>query len=145
VTPPALDRASVQAKLRLLRQLLDDLDAVGELTVGRLEEDRLLRYAVERILTQVVDLAVAVNGHVVAARTGAAPATYRESFGLLAQSGFLEQRLAERLAPSAGLRNVLTHEYVEVDLELVVRGVELTRTDYREYARQVAVALRAQA
>jgi uncharacterized protein YutE (UPF0331/DUF86 family) len=49
--------------------------------------------------------------------------------------------LAERLAPSVGLRNVLTHEYVEVDLALVVRGVELARQDYRAYVRAIAATL----
>lgn len=135
MTPPHLDAASVQAKLRLLRQLLDDLDAVEDLVVARLREDRLLRYAVERMLTQAVDLAVAVNSHLLAATTGAAPPTYRASFLLLPGTGFLEAGLAERLAPSVGLRSVLTHEYTEIDLGLVVRGAELARVDYREYVR----------
>ena len=51
------------------------------------------------------------------------------------------QDLAERLAPSAGLRNVLVHEYAQVDLALVARGVELARTDYRAYVREVARGL----
>jgi uncharacterized protein YutE (UPF0331/DUF86 family) len=58
-----------------------------------------------------------------------------------ARSGVLPVELAERLAPSAGLRNILVHEYVEVDLAQVVRAAERARTDYREYVAAIAQAL----
>lgn len=141
MTPPALDVHAVQAKLRLMRALLEDLEAVGPVDLAALDGDRMLRHALERILTQLVDLAVSVNGHLAVARLGAGAATYRESFTLAARAGALPDELAERLAPSVGLRNVLTHEYVEVDLALVVRGVELARQDYRAYVRAIAATL----
>lgn len=138
MTPPLLDAAAVQVKLALMAALLDDLDGVGAVDAPVLERDRMLRHAVERVLTQLVDLAVSVNGHVAVAGGRAAPATYRESFAAAAATGALPAALADRLAPSAGLRNVLVHEYTAVDLGLVVRGVEVARTDYRAYVRAVA-------
>ena len=138
MTPPLLDSAAVQAKLVLMVALLDDLDGVGPVDAAVLQRDRMLRHAVERVLTQLVDLAVSVNGHVAVAGGLAAPATYRASFAAAAATGALPAALAERLAPSAGLRNVLVHEYAAVDLGLVVRGVELARTDYRSCVRAVA-------
>lgn len=141
MTPPALDVGAVQAKLRLMRALLDDLDTAGNVDLRRLQADRMLRHAVERILTQLVDLAVAVNGHLAVARLGTGADTYRESFALAVRAQALPADLAERLSPSVGLRNVLTHEYVTVDLTLVVHAVELARTDYRSYVRAVATTL----
>jgi len=141
VTPPAVDAALVQAKLRTMGELLDDLDAVGPLDAARLTEDRMLRHAVERVLTQLVELAAAVNVHVAVGLLGRVATTYRDSFTLAAQAGAVSQDLAQRLAPSAGLRNVLVHEYARVDLALVARGVELARHDYRTYVREVARAL----
>ena len=141
MTPPALDAALVHAKLRAMRELLDDLDEAGAVDAARLETDRMLRHAVERILTQLVELAAAVNGHLAVARLGRGTTTYRESFALAAEARGLPDDLAERLAPSAGLRNVLVHEYARVDLALVARGVELARADYREYVREVARSL----
>lgn len=138
MTPPVLDGALVHAKLRAMRELLDDLDATGPVDAARLTGDRMLKHAVERILTQLVELAVAVNGHVAVARLGRGATTYRESFLLAAQAGAVPQDLAERLAPSAGLRNVLVHEYAQVDLALVAQGVELARQDYRAYVTAVA-------
>ena len=141
MTPPALDAALVHARLRTMRELLDDLDAVGDVDAARLTGDRMLRHAVERVLTQLVELAVSVNGHVAVARLGRAASTYRDSFALAAEAGVLSPQLAERLAPSAGLRDVLVHEYARVDLALVARGLDLARADYRTYVREVARAL----
>jgi uncharacterized protein YutE (UPF0331/DUF86 family) len=132
VTPPALDAAMVQAKLRLMRELLDDLDAAAPTDASALQGDRMLRHAVERILTQLVEQAAAVNAHLAGARLGRGAVTYRASFDLAVEAGALPDDLAQRLLPSAGLRHV--HQYAAVDLDLA-------RTDYRAYVRAVAAFL----
>lgn len=141
MTPAALDPGMVVGKLRLMRDLLDDLGAVGEVTAARLGADRMLRHAVERILTQLVDLAVSVNSHVVSARLGRAPTSYRESFGQAALAGMIGTELAARLAPAAGLRNVLVHEYTDVDLQQVAVAVPTALRDFSAYVAEVARAV----
>lgn len=138
-----LDRDTVVVRLGLMNDLLGDLESVGSVDAVRLRSDRMARHAVERILTQLVEFAVSINSHIAAAVSGSVPGTYRESFFAAADAGILSADLAERLAPSAGLRNVLTHEYVEVDLDLVAAAVGTAIVDYRAYVREVAQALQA--
>ncbi len=132
------DVAVLQERLRLLRDLLADLDIVGQVSAERLRSDRIVRHAVERILAQLVDLAVSINSHLAAATLGRAPATYRESFAAAAEAGAIPLDLAETLAPSAGLRNVLTHEYARLDLRLVAEAVPGARDGYRRNVSEVA-------
>lgn len=141
MTPPDLDPDVIHAKLSAIRELLDDLDSAGEITAGRLAEERILRHAVERILTQLVDLAVGINGHVSTALLGRAPTDYRESFACASEAGILPEDLAERLAPAAGLRNILVHEYTSIDLERVAGAVALARREFGTYVAEVARAL----
>lgn len=141
MTPPALDAAMVQAKLRAMRELLDDLDAAQPTDVPALTGDRMLRHGVERILTQLVELAGSVNGHLAASALGRGPESYRDSFELVVRAGMLSPELAQRLKPSVGLRNVPVHEYAAVDLALVAARVELARIDYRTYIREIAGSL----
>jgi uncharacterized protein YutE (UPF0331/DUF86 family) len=133
-----LDAAIVQERLRHMRDLLADLDRIGDVAVERLTSDRIIRHAVERIITQLVDLAVSINSHVVAVVRGQVPSTYRESFGAAAQAGMISAELAAELAPSAGLRNILTHEYVGVDLVLVAQAVPVAHHAYQRYVSEVA-------
>jgi uncharacterized protein YutE (UPF0331/DUF86 family) len=103
-----------------------------------LETDRIVRHAVERIITQLVDLAVSVNSHISAAVTSEAPATYRDSFSTAAKAGAISPELAAELAPSAGLRNILTHEYATIDTSLVAQAVPEVAAGYRQYITEVA-------
>jgi uncharacterized protein YutE (UPF0331/DUF86 family) len=138
MTPRRYDPDVVQARLRELRSLLEDLAALGHLTAEELREDRLRRHATERILISMVDLAVAVNSHVAAAVLGSAPSDYEDSFHRAAQAGLITAELAGRIAPSAGMRNVLVHRYQVIDLERVAAAMPAMLADFGEFVAQAA-------
>ena len=50
--------------------------------------------------------------------------------------------LAGRLARSAGTRNILVHQYLEVDLALLAGAFARVQPEYGEYIRQVSVFVR---
>ncbi len=133
-----LDQRVIQARLASMRDLLDDLRTAGEVSAGRLRTERLLRHAVERILTQLFDLAVSVNSHIAATTSRRAPPDYRSSFDALEASGVLPRELAEGLRRSVGLRNVLTQEYVDLNLDFVAEAAVSAGRDYDAYVRRVA-------
>lgn len=138
MTPRLFDTAVVEEKLVLMRELLDDLEAVGDVSPERFAAEHLTRHGVERMLTQLVELAAGVNAHIAASRLGRVSATYRDSFSLAAQAGAVTSDLAETLAPSAGFRNILVHQYGEIDPVKVAKTVPQALVDYREYVGQVA-------
>ena len=141
MTPPALDWRSLAAKQARMRTLLDQLSSTGSVDVDRLRREPMTALAVERILTLLVDLAFATNSHVAAARLGRVPETYATSFDLAVEAGLLPADLAAALRPSAGLRNVLVHAYVDVDPAAVVRAVPLALEHYAAYVRHIAALL----
>lgn len=138
MTPRAVDWRSLRAKLRRMSELLDQLSELGPVDEGRMDREPVLALAVERVLTLLVDLAFAINSHVVVSLLGRAPDTYAESFVLAAQSGLIDVTLAAQLRRSVGMRNVLVHSYLEVDRSLVVVAVPLAISGYGSYVRQVA-------
>ena len=111
--------------------------------MASLEQDRLTRRAIERILTQLVDLAADINTHAATSLGGLRPIEYRQSFDAAVTAGLIEQELADALKSSVGMRNVLIHEYVATDLEMVAAAVPLARRDYAAYVRSVATWLQA--
>lgn len=141
MSPRALDLAVIQRRLEQIELLLDDLEFAGTVTADRLGQDRMLRHAIERIMTQLVELATAINSHISVVTFGAAPEDYHGSFRRCAEAGAIPAPLAEQLAPSAGLRNILVHAYVDIDLAVVASSVTSALTGYREYCRAVAAWL----
>jgi uncharacterized protein YutE (UPF0331/DUF86 family) len=54
----------------------------------------------------------------------------------------LDNELAEQLAPSAGLRNILVHGYDEVDLDALAAGAGMAVSMFPRYVEQVAAFTR---
>lgn len=142
MTPPPLDIDACGEKLALLQDLLADLDRHSAPSGDDLRRDRDLRHVIERILTQLVDVAVGLNGMLLSTAAARRPTGYRDSFVLLGTTGLLPPELAQRLAPAAGMRNLLTHEYGSIDLDVVAGAVPIARRDFGAYVEVVADHLR---
>lgn len=138
MTPRRLDPSIVQARLSVMRGLLDDLAEVAAAGEPQLTENRMLRHGIERIFTQLVELAAAINEHVAGARLQRVATSYRESFELAEECGLIDKQLRNDLLPLVGMRNILVHEYLEIDLQKVVMAVPLALNCYRRYVQQVA-------
>ncbi len=137
MTPPGLDIAACEAKLVLLADLVVDLDHQGEPTGADLRQDRDRRHVVERVITQLVDIAAGLNATLVRGAGLRAPTGYRDGFELVARAGVLTAELTDRLMPSTGMRKLLTHEYGRIDLDVVAAAVPIARRDYADYIRAV--------
>lgn len=142
MTPRPFSAQVVTMRLALMRELLDDLEAIGAVDAQRLTEERLTRRALERVLTQLIDLAVDINTHVATTQSSTVVTEYRASFDAAAAVGLIDAGLAERLGPSVALRNVLVHEYLVIDLSIVAASAPLAQEGYGEYVRRVAAWLR---
>lgn len=138
MTPRRLDPAVVTSKLRTMRRLLDELERLGVVDATRFAREFGTQLIVERIVSQLVDLAAGINAHVLTVETDVAPPDVRRSFAGAASAGLITEELAVALAPSAGLRNVLVHAYVDLDVQRLIAAVPLAAEQYGEYVRQVA-------
>jgi uncharacterized protein YutE (UPF0331/DUF86 family) len=138
MNPRDLRVTVLQERLGTMGLLLADLDSLGQVTASRLESDRFVRHVVEHVLAQLVQLAVAVNSHVAAAVLQRAVTDYRSSFDAAAEAGIITTDLAASLKPSVGLRNVVVHEYLDVDVNVVAAAVPVARRDFGQYVRSVA-------
>ncbi|MBI3783131.1 MAG: DUF86 domain-containing protein [Deltaproteobacteria bacterium] len=61
------------------------------------------------------------------------PESYGDAFRRLADAGFLESDLAQRLAQAAGFRNLVAHAYEGLDMERVHRAATEGPADLRAF------------
>jgi uncharacterized protein YutE (UPF0331/DUF86 family) len=141
MTPRRLDPATIQRRLVEMRRTISHLSELVPVSATHLDAHWRDRAVVERLFERLVELAVAINSHIAAALTGVPPDEYRASFRAAADAGALAPDLADRLAPAAGLRNVITHDYLETDLTLLAAGVNAAPADFDAYVRAVAAWL----
>jgi uncharacterized protein YutE (UPF0331/DUF86 family) len=69
------------------------------------------------------------------------PGVVRAKLDLIDRTCDVLASLGERLKPSVGMRNVIIHEYVRLDLELVAASVPAAVDGYRTFVRSVARSL----
>lgn len=62
-----------------------------------------------------------------------APGTYADAFRRLADAGYLDRALAERLERAAGFRNVVAHAYERLDMARVHRAAREGPDDLRAF------------
>lgn len=120
----------------LLRRLSGDVtDLAREDPDVLATDDRGLR-AVKYSFVTAIEAAIDVAQHLCASEQWGAPSSNADAFRLLARQEVVDDDLARRLAAAVGFRNVLVHEYVDVDDARVVAALgELD--DLRAFVRAV--------
>lgn len=119
-------------------------EALGELARPEagdekaLAGDTVLRAAVERWLQVAIEACIDIADHVVASEGWTPPSSARAAFATLAAHGKLPVDLADRLGDAAGLRNVLVHDYVSVDLARLAATVRKDLGDLRAFGTYAA-------
>lgn len=135
---PIVDPDALSRRLLALNEALNDLSRPEAGSAERLIADRVLRAAVERWLQIAIEACIDVAFSVVAAHEWTPPDTARAAFVTLGAHGMISADLALRLSSAAGLRNILVHEYVAVDLERIARIVREDLGDLRAFGTAAA-------
>jgi len=69
------------------------------------------------------------------------PADSKDLFSLLATHKVLPVRLSKKLVSMAGFRNVLVHEYLEIDRRRVYRVLKDELRDFEKFIKAVSKLL----
>jgi uncharacterized protein YutE (UPF0331/DUF86 family) len=125
--------------LRLLRAITDDT-AVLRKEAGASHERRLdpiwLR-GVKYTFVTAIEACVDVAQHICATEGWGPPADNGDAVRLLGEHGVLTADLATSVRKAVGFRNVLVHDYIEVDDSIVVGRLD-SLSDLDDFVRQVA-------
>ena len=110
-----VDADSVFAKLARLDSLLGVLEGAQARGKAAVTSDVHLQLEVERALQVSIQICIDVGAHLVS-ELGLKPAEdYQGVFASLGAHGTIDDDLADRLGDAAGLRNLLVHDYGEID------------------------------
>lgn len=110
-----VDPRKVRALLGRLAERGDELRRYAEREPDAYVADRQAILASRYLLINVIEDALAVANHVIASEGYRSPGDYADSFRVLEEREILDPELAGRLQAVAGLRNLLVHEYAEID------------------------------
>ena len=136
-----LEKDILLRKANHIRQNLAALQEIAEKGIDSYRQNFLHKKAAERILQETVEAAIDINLHILANEHSKQPEDYYESFILMGQLGILPEELATRLAPAAGLRNRLVHQYDDLDDAIVFDSIHESLTAMPKFLKAIAKKL----
>lgn len=128
-----LNVVSVQTKLRLITDYLNELKTLEEFSLDEIVEDLFKYRTVERLLELIVQASLDINRHLLKEIYQLEPQTNADVFIQSIQVGMLPGEMGLKLSEAAKLRNVLAHLYDEIDPQKVVVCIAPTLEDFPVY------------
>lgn len=135
-----VDKKFVRHKISLIQNELKDLEKLKKYSLEEILGDFFKFNTLERIMEKIVIRAIDINQHLLlesATKEIETPKSYRETFLELAKLDVYPKNFAERIANSAGMRNILVHEYDKVDYSMIYSSIEDCLRDYHQYCQYV--------
>ncbi|HKV07279.1 MAG TPA: DUF86 domain-containing protein [Thermoanaerobaculia bacterium] len=128
---------SIRTRLLRLEEVISELERLRSLGREALRGSLSLMWAVERGLQLGAELIFDIGGHILTAQYGVSPDQYRNVVRLLVQQGVVSPDLQDRFKGMAGFRNVLVHDYVRLDPEMVLGVLERAPEDFSLFVQDI--------
>jgi len=138
----AVDTEVIDARLRELSRRLRRVEARQPASLKALAADEDLQDILARNLEVAIQTCIDIAFHLCGAH-GMVPTTAAEAFAELARRGLIERRLAGRLQLAVGFRNVLAHEYTDVDWRIMLQVMRTGTRDLASFGKAVLRLLEA--
>jgi uncharacterized protein YutE (UPF0331/DUF86 family) len=125
----------VAKKLSAMTQYLKDLLPYKEVSF----DDFMQRhYEIERIIELLIMTASDIVFHLLVQKGEQPPATYKSAFLRAGEGGIIDKELSNNLAKGAGLRNILVHEYEEIDYQLLHKSISIVINDFTSFIDELS-------
>jgi uncharacterized protein YutE (UPF0331/DUF86 family) len=134
-----LDKNFITRKIKLIQEEIAKLEELGNYTFEEIKDDFIKRYSVERALEKIIMRAIDINQHIIAENAAGYEAIrgYEDTFHILTKLSIYPEKFSKQIAPSAGLRNRLVHEYNDTKDEIVYNSAADAIIQYTEYCNYI--------
>lgn len=125
----------------ILRYLEGEIKIIEDSNVTRevLDEKENLTFtdATKHRMQIAVEMVINIAEHIVSGLSLGMPEHAKDLFPLLAKENIISKDLSESLGDAVGLRNVLVHLYLEVDLNILANSATVGLNDLRDFAKAI--------
>lgn len=133
-----VDKEMVKRKIMMIQNDLSELTRFKDLSLDKITKDYDTHKIVERILELIINEAIDINQHLISeSNLGKMPSDFKESFTLLSDIGIYSKEFSQEIGKSVGLRNILVHQYRELDENIFYNSISTCIKEYREYCEYI--------
>ena len=125
-------------KIKEIEQYLEELNSIKPTDFKGYIKDYKTKAACERYFEKIIEAVVDLSFLIIKENGFKVPEDDKKSFEILAEEKIIPEELANKLKDAKGMRNIIAHDYGNVDDEVVFESItsELVR-DVKEFLESI--------
>ncbi len=131
------DRDLIEKKLIELKTHIKGLEELKKLSFEEIKSSVLRTWAVEHGLQLAIQQLIDIGNYILASTGDSRIESYIDVFDKLGANKIIPEDFAERIRGMAGFRNLLVHEYADLDLVQVYGVLQTKLDDFRQFIKYI--------
>ena len=132
-----MDKLLILRKLTELDTYLQQIGEYQAISVGEYRGDWKIQRIIERTLQMMIELCVDIANHIISEKALPVPTSYADTFEILKRYFLISDSLAEIMVRMAKFRNILVHQYTQVDALIVVSILQAHLNDFTLFRNEI--------
>ncbi|MFH1094259.1 MAG: DUF86 domain-containing protein [Candidatus Omnitrophota bacterium] len=137
-----VDAQILVVKLKELEKYIAELEKLKTTSLETLSKDLNKIWSLEHGLQLSIQIIIDIGNHILADMKESNIETYTDVIDLLGVKKVIPVDFAKRIRAMVGLRNILVHEYVEVDLKQLYSVLRNNLDDFKEFVKLIRCFLK---
>lgn len=127
----------IYSRIENLKSYVKILEGLQNITLEELEKEPIKKGALERYLQLSIEACVDIAEMIISDQRLPTPQTATETIEILGKEGILEDSFAKEFAKAVGFRNILIHDYVKIDYQLVLENLQNNLSDFHRFIKEI--------
>ena len=119
--------------LSALREYVNKLKPLQNISLDEIASDYVSYWAVLHGLQLAIQCTIDIGSHLLSGSGTERPADYKNVNLGLGRQGIIPSDFAQRFQGIAGFRNILVHQYLQVDVEIVYEQLKQGLEDFEQF------------
>lgn len=130
-----VDREVVVERIKHLEEKIDYLKNIRDYKKSEFSKEADIYFRFERALHLAIEAVIDIGNHIIADHQLKTPDSNKDIFKILANNNIIDKNLADKLMKMAGFRNILVHDYLDLDRELEYEIISNNLEDIKKFMK----------
>jgi len=133
----------INLRIEKLKEYINNLKVLKGITSQKLINDLDKRLKAERLLQLAIEACIDIAELVIVDQRLPSPVDSGDAIEILGKKGIIDAKFSKDFAKAVGFRNILVHDYVDIDYKEVADKINNRLGDFDRFAQEVAKFLTA--
>lgn len=132
----------IEERLAFLQETVKELRRHQPVLREDFLKDKVLQWAVEHGLHLLAEAIFDIGNHILVGHFAARAVNYEKVLPALQERGVVSDKMVGHFQKLGGFRNILVHEYLDVDTEKVYERLQYGLDDFDQFRREIVAWLK---